>query len=105
MAKGSIVSITTAESGAGKSYRRCAWYLAQEWLPKHKGKHYSNFPVKFDAWTDEGGVERGGFVAYMKKKGMEDEEVRERVQIIPKEEMDRWRNIGLQRGQEPAGPW
>ena len=63
---------TTGAPGTGKTYSRCARYLYDWWLPEETGVHYSNFPVKIEA-----------FLAKYP-------DARERIKIIPPEELEKW---------------
>lgn len=76
------ITLTVGVSGSGKTYRRCAMYIADEWLPKHTGVLYCNYPVNFE------GLE----------KDFEGYNVRERIRIIDDDELQKWRT-----GQ--SGPW
>lgn len=81
MAKRSVCLLVTAPARSGKTYRRCAHFLTQEFLPLEKGRHISNFPINMDALCE-----------YMEKhKGMSAEEVRERVEVIPEDVLAQWR--------------
>lgn len=97
----STVAFTTGPAGTGKSYRRCAYLLVEEFLPFSEGVHLSNFPIKFDPWTDAKGRERAGLVAVMEKRGMSESVVRDRVKLISPETMDSWRPSN----KTPSGPW
>lgn len=96
---------TTGPAGSGKSLFRCARFLCVEFLPGGQGRHISNFPIKFDPWTDGLGKEQPGLVAMMAEKGLEETEVRQRVKLIEPEEINAWRNVHLKKGQKPCGPW
>ena len=72
---------TTGAPGTGKSYSRCARFLYDVWLPEDGGVHWSNFPVNFEAFEKK--------FPY----------VRERVKIIPAEELAEWAK------GEGRGPW
>jgi len=110
-----VVSFTTGPAGSYKSYSRCARFLLEEFLPRGRGLpeekqpiHYSNFPIKFEPWTDVNGVARPGLIALAAELGFDEAEVRRRVRVIPAEEMERWRNNGLRgRSQKLVahGPW
>lgn len=80
------LTITMAPSGAGKTFVRCAKFLATEFLPNEKGVSYSNFPIHLDK-----------FIEYFDGK-MEPEEVERRLQEIPLDELKRW-----EAGE--SGPW
>jgi hypothetical protein len=85
---GAVFILTTGVMGAGKSYMRCASFLADSWLAEPtKRVHLSNFPVDFDGLSKV--AER--------KYGMSAEEVRYRVRVIPKDVMEQWRNAGCTR--------
>src|SRR5689334_4537114 len=93
----SVVAITFAPPGEGKTFSRCGRFLWREWLPSGNGVHYSNFPIRLDPWKvldAEGKVVQSGpgLVALAREKlGMAEAETRRRVQVIPPEELDRWR--------------
>lgn len=78
--------VTTAPSGAGKTYVRCARFLVNEFLPLEQGVSWSNFPL-----------EREPFYKHFKGK-MTEEELDRRLRQIPEEELENWRN-GF------SGPW
>src|SRR5437763_1315821 len=84
-----VIEFTAAPSGTGKSFDRCARFLADQWLPLAEGVHWSNFPVFIDP-----------LVAYVLERHPDFHEpwLRERVQTIPADELDRWR-------REESGPW
>lgn len=84
----SVITLTTGPAGSGKTYVRCARYLCDEWLPEKSGVHYSNFPVFRDKVA--------AFVA--QKTGKPENELLERIQIIPEAVMATWIS-----GQ--SGPW
>lgn len=67
--------------GAGKTFRRCAHFLLSEWLPDNEGVHYSNFPV------DKRELAR----LAKQLHGIDELETYRRVQVIPAEELKRWR--------------
>ena len=48
MATRSVVTCTVGAAGSGKSFRRCAHFIVNEFLPEHDGVHWSNFPL---AWS------------------------------------------------------
>ena len=82
------IMLTCAPSGAGKSYRRCAWYLVKDFLPYGKGVHCSNFPVNIEALAE-----------YMERTAkISPEETRKRVRVIPQDVVDSW-------ARGSSGPW
>ena len=78
--------LTTGVSGSGKTYRRCAHFLVNDFLPNHTGVHISNFPINMDALE-----------AYCIKNNI-CKNVRERVRIIPEDVIKTWLS-----GE--SGPW
>lgn len=93
----SVITLTTAASGTGKSYRRCAHFLVTELLPQTKKRHISNFPIQFEPWGENG--EKRGLLGVCQARGVcSDEEILDRVELIPDSEMQRWKN-------EETGPW
>lgn len=76
------ITLTVGVSGSGKTYRRCAMYIADEWLIKHDGILYCNYPVNFEGLEED----------------FKDYNVRERIKIIDEEELQKWR-LGT------SGPW
>lgn len=78
--------MTMAPSGSGKTFVRCAKFLATQFLPNEKGVSYSNFPFDVEAFVEhlEGVVE--------------EDEVRRRLQSIPDDVLRQWEN-------EESGPW
>lgn len=84
----SVITLTTAPAGSGKSYRRCAHFLSEEWLPEHDGVHHSNFPINIGPLTEYVG----------KQWGRDPADLAERVQIIPEQVVDSWKD-----GR--SGPW
>lgn len=78
--------LTTGVSGSGKTYRRCAHFLTQEFLINNTGVHISNFPINFD-----------GLQSYCNRHGIK-VNVRERVKIIPDDILKTWLNGS-------SGPW
>ena len=102
MARGAVIVLTCAPPGAGKTYVRFARFVWDTWLPEcAPGVHWSNFPVRFDRWTDEQGHEGPGLAALAADKyGLSDEDVRERVRVIPSAVVDEWRD-----DRRCEGPW
>lgn len=89
------LTITTAPSGAGKTYVRCARFLVNEFLLYEKGVSWSNYPVNVDTIADH----------FVEKDNLSDqaaeekrEEINQRIRIIPAEELKDWQH-GL------SGPW
>ena len=80
MAARSVITLTTAPAGSGKTYRRCAHYLINDFLPHGDGVHWSNFPVFRDVVAQ----------AVAKRTGAPVEAIMERIQIIPEEELKAW---------------
>jgi hypothetical protein len=103
MATRAILSYTTAPSGTGKTYRRCAHFIVTEVLTLPKQKHLSNFPIKFEPWTQGEGEEARpmrGLIEVCEARGLKvsGDEIRERIQLIPDDALTAWRD-----GE--AGPW
>jgi hypothetical protein len=101
----SQVLYTTGASGSGKTLRRGPWFVCRELLPNSDSVHVSNFPWRFDVWTDGAGIEREGLVGYMARHGVDEDVVRDRVRCIPESVTDEWRNAGLKDGEPVRGPW
>src|SRR5947209_537323 len=81
---------TTAPAGSGKTYRPCAHYLYEEWLPGAGRTHWSNFPVKVDELLG----------AYAERAGVPVPSLQDRVKLIPAEVLATWT------GDRPqSGPW
>lgn len=85
----STIMITTASMGAGKTYMRGAVYVAQEWLPYHKGLHVSNMPLKPDAMAK-----------YCQRRYKRDCNAQERIIRMPAEMIQRWLDE-----KAVHGPW
>lgn len=101
MVKTTAVSMfVTAPQGAGKTYRRGAHYVFNEWLPEHDGVHYSSFPWRLDPYDDPvtGETCKGLVLEASETYAMAESEVRRRVQTIPAEELETWA-VG------ESGPW
>lgn len=81
-------TITTGVAGSGKSYARCARFLADEFLPDETGVHCSNFPVNMEAVA--------AFVAKRTKRPVE--EFAARMELIPRAVERTWMD-------ETSGPW
>ena len=89
------LTLTTAPSGAGKTYVRCSRFLVNEFLIYEKGQSWSNFPVNIDAIADH----------FIEKDKLTDQaaedkrdEIYDRIKIIPQDELKDWQH-GL------SGPW
>ena len=88
MAKRVVTMLVTAPARSGKTYRRCAHFITQEFLPLETGLHISNFPINMQALCD-----------YMEKnKGMSPDVTRSRIELIPQDVLDTWR-------KGTSGPW
>jgi hypothetical protein len=103
MATRAILSMTSAPSGTGKSYRRCGHFIITEVLTHPTLKHLSNFPIKYDPWMQGEGEEARemrGLIAVAQARGIKltGDEIRSRIQLIPDEALVAWRD-----GE--AGPW
>lgn len=94
MATKSVITLTTAPAGTGKTYRRGPHFLLNELLPDSEQRHVSNFPLELEEW--EGG--RGLCAIGQKYFGLTPEVIRDRIELIPQEEINRWRD-----GE--SGPW
>jgi len=84
-----VTEFTTAPAGSGKSYRRCAHYLATEYLPLKTGRIWTNFPIKIDAMID---------YVLSGHPNMDRAILLERIRIIPDDVLASWRS-------EESGPW
>jgi hypothetical protein len=87
MARG-VITMTTAPAGSGKSYRRGPHFLLTEFLPQHEGVHWSNLPLYADKLAEE----------MAKRTGKPVSEFRDRIQLIPPEVLQAWR-------EGSSGPW
>jgi len=100
----SVILVTTGEAGSGKTYVRAARFLVDVFLPDSTGVHYSNFPLGLvpDNHSNPPAFEGESFVdriaARLVKQGHELDEVKSRVHLIPKAELDLW-EAGT------SGPW
>ncbi|MEM6674732.1 MAG: zonular occludens toxin domain-containing protein [Planctomycetota bacterium] len=107
MASRSVITVTTGEAGSGKSYARCALFI-QRFLRDHDGVHWSNFPVgevpedhSFPPKDDEpDGVTFRQRIARRASRlyKLDEAECVDRIQMIPKAELDRWES-------GDSGPW
>lgn len=84
-----VTEFTAAISGSGKSYRRCAHYLATEFLPMQLGNIWTNFPIFVDAMIADVLEHHPDMVA---------SELRSRIRIIPDDVLKSWRDYS-------SGPW
>ena len=96
----SYITLTTAQIGSGKSFRRCSVYLVEEWLKDRKfllhlkdgseriAAHWSNFPIRRDAMAE----------AVAKRFSISRATFDEAVREIPSSEIERWR-------RQESGPW
>jgi len=99
MASRSVVTLTTAPAGTGKTYRRCAHFLVTELLPDTELKHLSNFPVKFEPWQDGQGNQKRGLIEVCRlRDAATEEEVLDRIELIPDWELQKWLDGS-------SGPW
>ena len=80
MSSKSTISVTVGVSGSGKTYYRCAVFLAEEWLPNHSGVLITNYPI------------------LMENLVKDFPNAEKRVELIPKEVLQAWRD-----GR--SGPW
>lgn len=95
MASRSVVTLTTAPAGTGKSYRRCAHFILYELLPDTTLKHLSNFPIQFEEW----GEGKAGMIAVAERRGVATrDQVLERIETIPEAETQKWLD-------GTSGPW
>jgi hypothetical protein len=100
----STVMFTTAASRSGKTYKRGPHFLLTSFIPNLEGIHVSNFPWQLEPWKDGAGRECAGLLAVAEKRGLDPQEVAQRVQVLPADMMERWKNKGFLKG-EPQGPW
>lgn len=85
MASQSTIQITTGLPGSGKSYVRCARFIADDFFPNSTGIHYSNFPINIQAFKD--------FFPQI-----DPEEIERRIIIIPEDIITSWM-------KGTSGPW
>lgn len=105
MAQRSVVMLTIGVAGSGKTYRRCAHFLLTEFLPDGVGRHWSNFPLGVvpqdhtfpPAEEGETFVDRLA-VESAKRMNCDADEIRDRIKLIPADELKRWES-----GE--SGPW
>eukprot|EP00392_Amoebophrya_sp_AT5.2_P018640 g19218.t1 len=105
MATRSVVTCTVGPAGSGKSFRRCAHFIINEFLPEHDGVHWSNFPLgkvpedhtvppEYDGETFSDRIANRAAAMH----GLDEEQLHERIKMIPEDELKRW-----ERGE--SGPW
>lgn len=93
------ITITSAPPGVGKTYCRGARFLVDEFLPEGQGVHWSNLPMQLDDWKD-GDEHREGLLSMVGRlHGLAEDEIRERVRPIAREELAGWM------ADEECGPW
>lgn len=80
-----VIEFTSAASGTGKTFRRCAHFISEDWLPNYEGVHFSNFPISPDRLDK--------MLEYVCEKypRLDRETLRKRVHIIPHEVTEKWR--------------
>lgn len=83
-----VVQLVVGPPGTGKSYQRAARWVADEFMPNRTGVHFSNFPIDVEAMAEY----------CQEKHGLDPDEVRRRIQFIPDDVLEEWRN-------EEGGPW
>lgn len=105
MATRSVVTCTVGPAGSGKSFRRCAHFIINEFLPEHDGVHWSNFPLGTvpDDHSYPPEYEGETFIDRIANRaaamhGLDEEKLHSRIQMIPQEELKRWET-----GE--SGPW
>ena len=100
------VIYTTGEPGSGKSYYRCMRFLIDDFLRNTSCKHVSNFPVRMEPWEKDGKPQQG-FAAVAKAKGLNPDDVRERVLVFDPADVESWLNLNLgsKGGGHVCGPW
>lgn len=97
----SVILLTTGVPGSGKTYVRAARFLVDDFLINSSGVHYSNFPLNIDLIAEDVSKKLSPsklsiFGRHRKKVSPDD--IKDRIQIIPDDELIRWRN-------EDSGPW
>jgi hypothetical protein len=90
-----VISFTSGVPGVGKTLKRCAVFLATDFLPNQTGLHISNFPVKREPLCE--------WVS--RKYGLDYDALMERVVVIPEEVHRMWTERVEKDGTVPAGPW
>ncbi len=105
---------TSARSGTGKTFRRCAHFLAEDWLPNYVGCHISNFPLiswhrdrVTGEWDRENPDESrlNKLIDYVmsKHKKLDRDRLRARIHVIPPWITETWRCVD--KGKPASGPW
>ncbi|MDP0495007.1 MAG: zonular occludens toxin domain-containing protein [Verrucomicrobiota bacterium JB024] len=85
-----VAYLTTAPMGGYKSYTRGPSFVMDEWLPQHDGVLYTTIPLNVDEIVIEAG----------KRLNMDEATVRSRIQVLPRETVDKWtEDDGV------SGPW
>jgi|GEM_PF-1378623 len=87
----SVIEITTGCAGTGKTFRRCAHFLVDDFLVNESGVHYSNFPIKSKPIVRE-------LLTRKKKVNKSRRQILEQLKVIPQKELDLW-------ADELSGPW
>lgn len=85
-----VVCYTVGEPGSGKTYRRCAVFLGDQFLPNTTGHVFTNYPIHLDAMAEHASA--------MSKGRQTPDQIRDRIHIIPQEVLTRWR-------LQVSGPW
>jgi len=101
----SVIQLTTAPSGTGKTLRRCAWFLIHDFLPNREGIHISNFPIGLvpddhrHPPTHDGETFTDRIYREVAKRTKRDvSEFEGRLEVIPEDEIKRWKT-------GKSGPW
>lgn len=102
------IILTTGVPGSGKTYVRCARFLVDYFLLNSDGVHWSNFPLRREAIADavyrRANFAKSGMLAKVtapfrrKERHVCKEDILSRIQVIPSEELQRWKD-------EESGPW
>lgn len=87
MATKSVIQLTTAPAGTGKTYMRVR-FLVDDLLPGTEKRVITNLPLNIDAIVDY----------CVTRHGLHPEDVRERIQLIPSTVYDGWMD-------GTSGPW
>ena len=82
------VCYTVGEPGSGKTYRRCAVFLGDQFLPNTDGHVFTNYPIKLENMAEH-------VAAGRKHTG---QQIKDRIHIIDEDTLKRW-----MRGV--SGPW
>ena len=85
----STIMYTTGSPGAGKTYRRCGYFLVEEFFSDEMdpdAHYYTNMDIKFDPWVNERGQECRGLCELVEKRwGIDREEVLAHIHVFPDE--------------------